>query len=78
MAKKIDEVEFLALWLHLAAQQAGQLEVVRGVIRSAMNESVEMYGLREFDEPDKPWDIPALIGRFAAAWDEADRQSRGQ
>lgn len=74
--KKIDEVQFLAIWLHTAAKQAGHLDLVRGLIRSAMKESVDMYGLPNMEEPDDPQDIPTIISKFAASWDEFDRQAR--
>lgn len=74
--KKIDEVEFLAIWLHQATAEAGQLKLVRGLIQSAMREAIEMYGLPELDEPDDPQEIPTIIGKFAAAWDDFDRQIR--
>ena len=77
MAKKrIDEVEFLAIWLHGAAAEAGHLQLVRGLIQTAMKQAIEMYGLPELDEPDDPQDIPTVIGKFAAAWDDFDRQVR--
>jgi hypothetical protein len=75
MTKKIDEVAFLARWLYVAADEAGQVELVRGLIRDAMTASVEMYGLPEENEPDDPEEIPNIIGgRFASEWDECDRE----
>lgn len=74
--KKIDEVEFLAIWLRQAAAEAGHLKTVRRLIQSAMKGAIEMYGLPELDEPDDPQDIPTIIGKFAAAWDDFDRQIR--
>lgn len=77
MSNKIDEVKFLAIWLYTAAYEAGHVELVRGLIRDAMKASVEMYGLPEDNEPDDPEAIPTIIGsRFAAAWDECDRDQR--
>ena len=67
--KKIDQVKFLAIWLHEAAQKAGQLDSVRKLIRSAFEDSVDMYGApseEEFLEP--PEIIPSIISRFSSEW----------
>jgi hypothetical protein len=77
MAKELDEVKFLAHWLYIAAEEAGQVELVRGLIRDAMTASVEMYGLPGVDELDDSEEIPEIIGgRFASAWDDFDREQR--
>lgn len=76
MAKKLDEVQFVAIWLYTAAKQAGKVEMVRDIIRQAMKESIDMYGLANFDEPDDPQFIPTMISKFAASWDDFDREER--
>lgn len=77
MEKKVDELQFLARWLYVAAEEANQVELVRGLIGDAMKASVEMYGLPDEDDLDDSEEIPEIIGgRFAAAWDECERERR--
>ena len=72
--KKFDEVKFLAIWLHEAAQKAGQLDTVRRVINVAMTESIEMYGAPSEEEFLEPADlIPGVVSRFSSEWDEHER-----
>ncbi len=73
MAKKLDEVKYVAIWLYTAAQQKNQLQAVRSLIRGAMDETIDMYGLPGFDEEDAQADIPRIIAKFASEWDEYDR-----
>ena len=78
MGTKIDEVEEVARWLHLAAHEAGQVELVRKLIRDAVNVVGDIWDPPEGgNEPDDPEDPRTVIGgRFAAAWDECDREAR--
>ena len=77
MSAKSDDVEKVALWLRQAAVEAGQVELVRSLIRAAVNVVGEIYdpleGENELD-PDDP--RHTIGGRFAAAWDECDRDKR--
>ena len=77
MSAKSDDVEKVALWLRQAAVEAGQVELVRSLIRAAVNVVGEIYdpleGENELD-PDDP--RHTIGGRFAAAWDECDRDQR--
>ena len=75
--EKIDELKWLAIWLHEAAKNAGQLGVVRRLIRSAFDDTSDMYGLPEEDEELlSGQEYQQIIGKFAALWDEHDRFDR--
>jgi hypothetical protein len=73
---KMDEVELLAIWLYGSASHAGRADLVRGLIRYAMEQAVEIYELPTMDEDDDPQAIPTIISKFAASWDEFDREMR--
>jgi hypothetical protein len=70
------DVELLALWLHGTAHAAGQAGTVRDLIRTASVQAIEMYGLPGEGEEDDREDMPTLMGRFAAKWDECERHTR--
>lgn len=74
MATTLDEVRYVAMWLYTAAQQKDQLDNVRSLIRGAMDETIDMYGLPGFEEKDDKYDIPGIIAKFASYWDEFDRE----
>ncbi|HVC93653.1 MAG TPA: hypothetical protein VND64_08185 [Pirellulales bacterium] len=81
---ELDEMQFLAMWLHVAAMETGQLREARRLIRAAWKETVEMYGLPDENEPELSavndphdcFEIPRIISKFAFHWDEADRMQR--
>ncbi len=64
------DIEILAVWLHAAARREGHLELFRRIIRLAAQDAAEMYA----DEDD--FDVRSMIGRFAAEFDELERQHR--
>ena len=70
------DVETLAVWLHGTAHAAGQADLVRDLIRTAAVHSIEMYGLPTDGADGDPDDVPTVVGRFAAAWDECDHHAR--
>jgi hypothetical protein len=70
------DVELLALWLYGTAHAAGQADMVRDLIRTASVQAIEMYGLPGEGEEDDPEDMPTLMGRFAAKWDDCERHTR--
>jgi hypothetical protein len=70
------DVEYVALWLHGTAHAAGKADMVRDLIRTASIQAIEMYGLPAEGEEDDPEDMPTLMGRFAAKWDECERDIR--
>ncbi len=74
--KQCDEVELLAMWLYGEAKEAGQLDLVRRLINSSQKSSISWYGLPEGDEPDDPQDLSTIIGKFAATWDEVERNQK--
>lgn len=77
MAKENDDLAYLAMWLHTAAKEAGQVELVRGLIKQAWTASREMYGLpAENEAAVQAREIPTIISEFAAEWDEHDLLQR--
>jgi mRNA interferase MazF len=80
------DAEDLAFWLHFAARKLGQQDVVRKIIARAFDEIRDFYCPPDEDDvPDaKTGDIPDDMGydvkqaaaRFAAQWDECEREAR--
>ncbi len=64
------ELELLAVWLHLAADETGQVEVVRSLIRRAHATAIEMYGIPSAQVPCEGDHIVETLGQFAGLWDE--------
>jgi len=71
-----DKLALMARWLHMAAREAGKVELVRSLIQHAMRISIEMYGLPGENEPDDPEDMTTIVGCFAAAFDECEREDQ--
>jgi hypothetical protein len=77
MAKHDNDLQYLAMWLHTAANDSGHALLVRKLISDALRGSREMYGLPGDDEPDhSDREIPTIISDFAAYWDDHDRLQR--
>jgi hypothetical protein len=74
------DIEQLAWWLHGAATEAGHKQIVRDVIGRASAMIQNGYGLPDDDQLDEIDDISTeirdIIARFAAAWDECERDQR--
>jgi hypothetical protein len=64
-----NHIELLAIWLHSAARRDGQLDSFRRVIRLAAEDAADTYADDDF------LTVREVIGRFAAAVDELERQS---
>jgi hypothetical protein len=77
VAKQNNDLAFLAMWLHTAASDVGQVKMVRELLGRAFTASREMYGLPAEDEPiDGEREIPTIISEFIAEWDEHDLRQR--
>lgn len=76
----MSEIEQLAGWLHAAADEAGHKQIVRDVIGRTSAMIQDGYGLPDDDQLDDIDDISTelrdIIARFAAAWDDCERELR--
>jgi hypothetical protein len=68
-----DPIDALALWLHWTAHSTGQAGKLGELIRAAAREAHELHAGLAGVEDDDPADVPALMDRFLARWDECER-----
>lgn len=74
MATEDTDIERLAMWLHASATTLGQTEIVRRILRHAMEQSMSAEGQLEDNELDyREEETPSLLTRFTAHWDECER-----
>lgn len=71
-----DEIESLALWLHWTAHSAGHAALLGDLIRAAAREAREIYVQPGGADEDEAGDMPALVDRFAARWEDCERLTR--
>ena len=69
----VKDIRQLANFLYDAAKHEGKIDIVRGVIRRAAFETLDMYEAPDFDQPEEPDNPAEILAYFAAAWDEAER-----
>src|SRR5260221_1320126 len=73
-----NESEVLALWFHGAARMQGQTEAMRNVVNKASQLAGDAQGLPAVLEKDRDDEAPAFIARFAAIWDEREREVKAE
>jgi len=70
-----DPIESLALWLHWTAHSNGHADRLGELVRAATREAHEIHNGSAGVEDDDPADVPSLMARFLAKWEECERLS---
>jgi hypothetical protein len=68
-----DPIESLALWLHWTAHSNGHADRLGELVRAATCEANGILGGLAGVEDDDPADVPTLMARFLAKWEECER-----
>jgi hypothetical protein len=71
-----NEIESFALWLHWTAYSSGRTKLLGDLIRTASQEAREIYASPPGTDDDDREEMPALVERFAAKWEECERLVR--
>lgn len=71
------ELNYLSIWMRGVARAEGHEELVRDLIRKALNDAIDCYGLPG-EGPTDPFlehDVVDTLTKFAMFWDENARMS---
>lgn len=76
-----DDTELVAIWLHEAARESGQVEGVRALIRKAADLAAGMYGTPSDDQLTEEnatdsFGVRNAIALFLSKWNECNRTAR--